>query len=347
MASATRIPPTPVSRLEIAGGAPAPVANPAPAPRPLVAKEQPPPVKAPLAAAAGAAWQPVVRGASPTPVVPTSAPAPDKTAAVNQPVAPVAPIAPIAAANTSAVVTPNVPQPRQTSGTEKLRELHRGAAARHDAIKDYTARFRIMEWINGKMEQHTVQFWFAKNPFSVRFKWAPDSTHAGREIVYVMGKYGNQLQVLTGRSDPISGMRVAVDPNSERATKNSRRTITEAGLGNLIDRFGQILTTQEAGTPTYGTLQYLGPQKRPESAVPMECAVQKVPPRLEKHLPRGGHRYFFFNADAKAREHQLPVLVVTVDENGKQVEYYCYDQLAMNVSLSANDFEPNVIWSRR
>ena len=43
-------------------------------------------------------------------------------------------------------------------------------------------------------------------------------------------------------------------------------------------------------------------------------------------------------------ESQLPALIVTADETGKEVEYYCYDRLQFPVALDDADFDPDRLW---
>ncbi len=238
--------------------------------------------------------------------------------------------------------SPSQPQ----SNEAKLRELHRQAAAKYEGMQDYIARFRRREFVNGKQQPDELMLVRFKKPFSIYFKWLEGGAFEGREAIYVEGRFNNEIQTKTGRGDVISGMRVSVPPHSEKATKTSRRTIDEAGLGNLVRRFGNVLAAQESGARTFGPLHYAGRQQRPECPLPMECAVQQVPPGVEKHLPRGGTRYWFFNADPQAKEHALPTLIVTLDENRREVEYYCHDRLNINVGLRPEEFEPDLVWAK-
>jgi hypothetical protein len=142
-------------------------------------------------------------------------------------------------------------------------------------------------------------------------------------------------------------MRIEVDPHSARATTNSRRTIEDAGVHTLVERFGRVLVGQESGAKAYGSLQYLGTQQRPESPAPMECVRQQLPPGIEKHLPQGGERCWFFPTDPRIQECGLPILIVTHDAERREVEYYYYDRLNANIGLRPQDFEPDMLWPKR
>ena len=67
-----------------------------------------------------------------------------------------------------------------------------------------------------------------------------------------------------------AGKRIALSPDSIFVRGASRHSITEAGIGTLIDAFGTLIDAQERGDTSHGTLTYLGLQKRPEFAAPVE-----------------------------------------------------------------------------
>ncbi len=230
---------------------------------------------------------------------------------------------------------------------EKLRELHDRAARRYAEIDDYICRFRCREFVQGRHEpENILEFRYRKQPESRYFKWVGGAL-VGREMVYVRGKYDDRLQIRTGSGDPISGFRISLDPHSPRATANSRRTVDEAGIGHLIEEFGKRLTEHEQANGTGGFLRYAGRVERPESEAALECVEQSIPPGAERHLPRGGRRFWFFNQDSRTHEYQLPMLIITEDETGREVEYYCFDRMNTNVGLSTEEFDPERLWRRR
>jgi len=234
-----------------------------------------------------------------------------------------------------------------TNAAEKLEWLHRTAVNRYSEIDDYICRFRRREFINGKQEpEDLLEFKFRKHPDSIYFKWI-GGTLVGRELVYVKGMYDNRLQIRTGRGDPIAGFRTSLDPHSARATANSRRTVDEASIGNLIDGFGKAIEEARKGPSLASSIRYLGQLQRPEAEVPMDCVEQIVPPGAEKHLPKGGTRYWFFSRDDRLREYGLPVLVITYDDAKREVEYYCFDRMNTNVGLKPEEFNPDIIWRRK
>jgi hypothetical protein len=67
--------------------------------------------------------------------------------------------------------------------------------------------------------------------------------------------------------------------------------------------------------------------------------LQEIPPHQEPQLLRGGQRHWFFDPAS-----HLPVLVVTQEDTGREVEYYCYDCVTFPAYLTHNDFNPHVLW---
>ena len=268
------------------------------------------------------------------------------------PIAP--PIDPSAHAATTAPPQPSKPVAGTITGNNKqvtgdmakMKDLYNQACAKFAGIDTYISRLRRREVVSGRqMPEDRILAKFRKEPYSIYFKWLEGTAGEGRELIYVKGMYDDKLQVRTGKRDSLFQMQVQLDLHSERATANSRHTMDEAGFGFLLENLGQALASQDAGDPKLGTFQYLGPQQRPESAVPMECMLQQVPAGLEKQLPRGGQRYWFFCSDPRLQECGLPVLIITYDEARREVEYYCHDLFNLNV-VSPQDFDPRVVWAK-
>jgi hypothetical protein len=160
--------------------------------------------------------------------------------------------------------------------------------------------------------------------------------------VYVKGQYRNEfLTKLTAGDHPLkpAGSIYSLAPDSMFVRAKSRHLITEAGLGNLINHFGKLVEATERGERRQGTLTYLGPVSRAEFATAPEGVEQTIPPGADPLLPRGGRRLWFF--DTKER---LPLLAITHDDKGQEVEYYRYDQFQSCGPLSDDAFNPDQLW---
>src|SRR5713226_1640463 len=224
----------------------------------------------------------------------------------------------------------------------KLRELYNQAALRFATIDSYVARLRRREQVKGKDQaEELILFKFRKQPWSVYFKWL-GPTGNGREVIYVKGPHGDMIHTLLAAGDmPLApaGKRMALAPDNIFVRSASRHAITEAGIGVMIEKFGQALASPERGEKRFGTLAYVGPAKRPEYETPLEAVEHRLLPGLEPQLPRGGRRWVFFDPAS-----HLPVLLITQDDKGHEVEYYCYDRLQYPVRLDDLDFDPDRLW---
>jgi len=314
-----QVPPIPVSQGALAK---AQQADPATLPSPSAASppyDPVPPAKGPAPFPYPVAKDPA--GPQLTPVSLDQAPAP----------AP-APVPPSAA-------PVSTPQPTVSD----VRRLYQAAAERCAGMDSYIARLRRREVVNGKLNPEEVAlFKFRREPWSVYFKWI-GTEGKDREAVYVKGKYEGKLHTLLAAGDMLlmpAGTVFALDPHSPHVLRHSRHPITEAGIGSLVQRFGQLVQAEESHKSN--PLLYLGPQQRPEYAGALEAVEQTIQPRAETHLLAGGRRWWFFDP-----ANGLPVLVITHDEAGKEVEYYCYDRIQFPVKLDDDDFNPNKLWPRK
>src|SRR5947209_3394155 len=61
---------------------------------------------------------------------------------------------------------------------------------------------------------------------------------AGKEASYVQGRHNGKMRAKTGGALGLVGF-VTIDPRDPRAMQGTRHSVTEAGIGNLIDRLAQ------------------------------------------------------------------------------------------------------------
>src|SRR5207249_1707957 len=153
---------------------------------------------------------------------------------------------------------------------------------------------------------------------SVYLKWLGPVAQ-GREVIWVDGQHEGKIHTLLAAGDmPLTpaGKQIGLAPDSMFVRNSSRHSITEAGIGTLLDRFGQLLDAGARGDTSQGVLTYLGRVKRDEFSLPIEAVEWTIPPGLEQALPRGGKRWCFVDPES-----QLPALIITHDERGQEVEY--------------------------
>ena len=290
------------------------------------------------------------------PVVPV--PPPPLGRHTNPPAAPTTPLSSAAPPSTQTAPpasTPPSPPPPQTASTppaqptpppetppHTARQLLQQASVRCSSLDSYIVRLTRREYLKGKAQpEEILLFKFRKNPFSVHFKWLGD-TAKGREVLYVKDRYDNKIHTKLAAGDaPLmpAGARVAIAPDSMLARSASRHPITDAGICHCVESLLAQLDAVENGDKRRGTLTALAPQRRPEYPQPVETLERILPPGVEPELPNGGRRLIFFDP-----EWQLPLLVATYDDKGREVEYYRYDRLQAPVNLDEDDFNPDKLW---
>jgi hypothetical protein len=226
--------------------------------------------------------------------------------------------------------------PRPTS-IDELHKLHNDMVSRAAHLDSYIARFRRREVVNGKDQpEEIICFKFRAQPWSVDMKWLKPDDAQGREVLYVKGRYDDKLHVLIEKGMPlVGGTRRDFGLNDPMIRGRSRHEITEAGIHEFVHRFHDLVAALDRDDKHLGTLVYRGETKRPEFEKPVIAVEHIMPPGFEPLLPQGGHRFLYIDPTEK-----LPLLVVTQDDRGKEVEYYCFDGLQANVRLDEADFNP-------
>lgn len=235
---------------------------------------------------------------------------------------------------------PGPPAPGVTDSP--LRAIHAKAAKQFASMPTFIMRLKRREVVNGTARPEEIMLAKVRQePFSVYFKWlGPEGKD--REVVYVKGQHGNLIHSLTASGDVLflpGGKRFKVAPDSFLVKSKTRHPITTAGLGSMIDRFGQLVAAVEKGDTSLGTAKFLGELKRPEFETKVIGVEQVIPPKSDSLLPKGGHRLWFFD-----QANGLPVLFVTHDETGREVEYYCHDRFIIPANLTDEDFDPDRLW---
>jgi hypothetical protein len=235
--------------------------------------------------------------------------------------------------------------PQPTERTPQVVEhplsvLYQRALQRYATMDTYIYRLKRREVVAGrKQPEELIRVSVRNEPYSVHLKWL-GAEGKGREAIYVKGKFKNEMQVLLAPGDPFAIlMRTSISPDDPMVRAKSRYSITETGFGSLIARFGQLAAAVEKEDTRGGTATYLGRVPRPEFAAEVEAVHQVLPEGSDPLLPKGGQRWWYFDAETG-----LPVLLITHDPSG-EVEYYCHDHIISPGSLDDHDFNPD--WLRR
>jgi hypothetical protein len=234
-------------------------------------------------------------------------------------------------------------QPDGTTATPTTaRQLLQQAAARCATLDSYIVRLTRRENVKGKVgPEEIISLSFRKEPFSVHFKWLGEVAK-GREVIYVKGRLDNKIHTKVAAGDSMllpAGARLSLSPDNPLVRAASRHPITDAGICHCVQSLTDLLDAQERGNRRQGTLLAIAPQRRPEYPQPVASLERVIPPGVEPELPRGGRRLICFDP-----QWQLPMLVVTYDDKGNEVEYYRYDRLITPAHLDDDDFNPDKQW---
>jgi hypothetical protein len=159
------------------------------------------------------------------------------------------PSTPLAAPAAPRPMDPTAPAAAPTSPMdEPLRLIHEAQRA-YQGVRDYTCLLIKRERMNGAMPpENVMEMKVRTQPFSVYLRWLQPRSEAGQEVCYVAGRYDGKMRVRPRGVLGTVGF-VSLDPNDPRARQTSRRSITEAGIGNTIERLARAWEHQKQHNP--------------------------------------------------------------------------------------------------
>jgi hypothetical protein len=214
-----------------------------------------------------------------------------------------------------------------------LRLIHEAQKA-YQNVRDYTCLLVKRERMNGKLPPNNViDMKVRTQPFSVYLHWREPRSEAGQEVCYVAGQNGGKMRVHPkGILGSVSGF-ISLDPNDPRARQTSRRSITEAGIGNMIERFARAWEN--------------------ERRLPQETQVQVADYEYNRrrctrveivHPNNNGHFLYYRDVIYFDKETHLPIRLEFYDwplqanDPGQLVEIYSFANMRINVGLTDDVF---------
>jgi hypothetical protein len=113
------------------------------------------------------------------------------------------------------------------------------ASQAYRGVRDYTCLFVKREVVRGQMQpENLISMKVRTQPFSVYLRWIGPKQMEGQEACYVAGRNSGMMRVhSTGLLGAVGF--VSMDPRDPRALQTSRHSITEAGIGHLIEKYAQ------------------------------------------------------------------------------------------------------------
>jgi hypothetical protein len=200
-------------------------------------------------------------------------------------------------------------------------------------VKDYSCTLIKRERINGQLSPDNVVSMKVRNePFSVYMRWLEPKAMVGQEACFVAGKNDNKMRVRSAGFLGNLGF-VTLDTDDPRTRESSRHAITEAGIGNLLERYTQRWEAERKANLTQVRIAEYEYNKR-------RCT------RVETtHPKRDGQFAFYRNVLYFDKETHLPIRVECYDwprrdgEAGELVEVYSYANMKLNVRLTDDVFD--------
>ena len=198
------------------------------------------------------------------------------------------------------------------------------------ALSDYTATFVKSELVKNTTMNARIAIKIRHEPFSLYMKFISPS--AGRELIYVDGKAGGNLQVHeTGLASLVGTL--TLDPKGKLAMGESRYPVTMMGIKTLVETVVDQWVNETARTNP--EVQYY-----PNATLGnIGCkAIQST------HAEPGRNVRFQRTRLYIAKDSGLPVRVQQYDFNRRGgepilVEDYAYLNLDTNVGLTDLDFD--------
>jgi hypothetical protein len=251
-----------------------------------------------------------------------------------EPVAAVQPTAHNTPVNSEAVKVPAGPAPT-------LHEVVAKAEAFYEKTPNYTCRITRQERIGGSLQPvEKILLHFRAQPRSVYYRWVGEVC-AGRECIWVENANDGKIVSKGGKSDfGMAGRRIAVAPDSFLAKSRARYTINQSGQDVLVRKLRDGLQDVERGVRPADALKYVGLEKPADADAPLHHVVETIAPNTPL-FPKGGTRDYYFDPDTGR-----VVVVEARDPAGERQEYYFFEHLFANNTLTATDFDPELMFAK-
>ena len=240
--------------------------------------------------------------------------------------------------STPAASTTGSPESRTPDASQEhpLKPAIRLAQQSLDAladVKDYQAMIARRELVGNELVVETMQMKFREEPFSVYLLFG--GVNAGREVLYVDGRNENKLMAHEGSGFKSFFGTVSLKPDDPQVLKQSRHTITEIGLRNMlraiIDRWEQESQFGECD------VKYYHNAKLSDRAC---LAIESRHPRPRRQFKYHVTRLYLDKETGLAVRLENWGFPQVPGGKPMLIEEYTYSKLETNVGLSDIDFDP-------
>jgi hypothetical protein len=230
--------------------------------------------------------------------------------------------------------TPTGSAPEATSQMDEPLRLIVKARKAYQAVKDYSCVLVKREQISGRLQpENVIAMKIRTAPFSVALDWMAPRELVGQEAAYVAGTNKGQMRVHPKGVAGLVGW-MSVDVRDPRVMEHSRHLITEAGLGNMIERYAASFEADKKDPRVKVTVADFDYDKR-------HCTrIEVIRPDARQGGPVFYRALVYFD-----KETHLPIRTECYDRprvagsDGELVEMYSFTNLRLNVGLGDETFK--------
>jgi hypothetical protein len=210
-------------------------------------------------------------------------------------------------------------------------ELLRECISNYDkTYRDYTCVFEKQERIGGELgKEQVISAKFLDQPFSVVMTWLKNKP-VGEKLIYIEGKYDNQMLVKPNSSIPFAGLAGTIKRpvDGPDARRNSLRTVNQFGFKrsmlSLLEVYEQAAEARDLKQEFGGYANFEG--RRCVSLVRLLPDVPKYPAaRTVTYIDL---------------QYLVPICVQAFDGQGQLISSYVFKDIKFNVGLTSDQFLP-------
>ncbi len=231
-------------------------------------------------------------------------------------------------------------EPRPATMDEALALVHE-AQARAASIKDYQCIYIRDEFLKGEWQKNQVLLKVRHEPFSVYMEWQAPKERVGRKVAYPAD--GDPTKMLVKDQTVTFGFTVRRNIKDSVDKGESKRTIADAGLKKMIERFVHRWQEEKNKGLTKVTIQEVEvrvPLHGREIVRPCCCVTTLHEPKDREHFTFYRTLLYF------DKETGLPIRLQgfdwpasASDTEGRLLEDYVYVDIKPNLGLTDKDFK--------
>lgn len=214
-----------------------------------------------------------------------------------------------------------ISQPAPTGNIDLLGIWISAARDTFSRVRDYQCTLSKRERIDGTLQDEQVAIMKVRSqPFSVHVKFTSPRLIAGKEASYVTGRNNGMMKARSGGALALVGY-VTLDPRDPKALRGTRHSITEAGIGNLIDQLAAA-HSQEKKRDVQVTVAEV-------KVGGCQCVRFEVNDAGADGVGQQARTLIYFD-----KEINLPIRYEAYKRSGELVECFSYTDLRFNVGLT-------------